>query len=297
MSRRTEIQVGVTVLVALVVLLWGVTWLKEFGLQKRLTVWHVRFPQTGGLGASDEVLVNGIRKGAVSKLQLAGDQVVVDLSLASDVRLTTDSRVAIRNVGLMGEKIIAVDLSLTGRPYTARDTISGIFEQGLPEVLANLGGTMTAIDRLAHDLEIVSGNLRANGDLEKTLANFRSTSEEIHAAVADNRELLHRTLTDASEAAGAAKELTADRKEQLVRTLDTIERSAQNIERLSYRMDSLRAQVQVLANRVDKGDGTLGQLVNDRKLYDDVRASVSSLNALIEDVKKNPKKYLHVSVF
>src|SRR5580765_7997066 len=128
-SRRTEIQVGLTVLVALAVLLWGVTWLRDMSLQRKVHVWHVRFPQTGGLSASDEVQVNGMRKGDVAGVKLQGDHVIVDLALDTDVRLTTDSRVAIRNVGMMGEKVIAVDLRSSGVEYATRDTIQGIYEQ------------------------------------------------------------------------------------------------------------------------------------------------------------------------
>ncbi len=297
MNRRTEIQVGLTVLFALVVLLGGVTWLKDFSLQRRLMVWHVRFPQAGGLGASAEVLVNGIRKGSVAKIDLHGDHVIVDLSIASEVRPTRDSRIAIRNVGLMGEKVIAVDLSATGEPYTAADTITGIFEQGLPEVLANLGGTLQALDHLAGQLDRVATQLNATGDLQATLKNFRATSEQLQLAVTENRKLLHETLSDARTAARSAKSLTSGREEQFGRTLDTIERSAQNMERLSGRLDSLRSMMQGVTARVDHGDGTLAQLVNDRKLYDEVRASVNSLNALVADIKAHPKKYINLRIF
>ena len=145
MSRRTEVQVGITVVVALVALLWGVTWLKDLSLQRQVRVWHVRFPQTGGLGPSDEVQVNGMRKGAVSKVELVGDHVVVDLALDKDIRVTHQSVVAIRNVGLMGEKVIFVELHPTGRAYTARDTIPGIFELGMGEVMAQAGGELRMI--------------------------------------------------------------------------------------------------------------------------------------------------------
>ena len=64
---------------------------------------------------------------------------IVDLALSHDVVLTRDSRVAIRNVGLMGEKVIAVDLRPSGEVYSTRDTIVGEFEPGMPEVLASLG--------------------------------------------------------------------------------------------------------------------------------------------------------------
>jgi phospholipid/cholesterol/gamma-HCH transport system substrate-binding protein len=296
-NRRTEIQVGLTVLAALVVLLWGVTWLKDFSLQRHLNVWHVRFPQAGGLGVGDEVLVNGIRKGAVARVALAGDHVMVDLSLSSDVRPTRDSHVGIHNVGLMGEKVIAMDLRTTGAAYTAADTIIGLYEEGLPEVLASLGGTTQALDHLATQLDGVATRLGDSGDLEATVESFRSASEQLEAAVTENRALLRETLENARAASATAKALTTGREAQIGRTLDAIERSAQNMERLSSRLDSLRAQLQGVASRVDHGDGTLAQLVNDRKLYDDVRASVNSLNVLIADIKQNPKKYINLRIF
>jgi phospholipid/cholesterol/gamma-HCH transport system substrate-binding protein len=296
-NRRTEIQVGLTVLVALVVLLLGVTWLKDFSLQRHVSVWHVRFPQAGGLGPGDEVLVNGIRKGAVATVALAGDHVTVDLSLSSDVQPTRDSHIGIRNVGLMGEKVIAMDLRTTGAAYAPADTIVGQYEEGLPEVLASLGGTTQALDHLAAQLDGVATRLNDSGDLEATVKSFRAASEQLQAAVVENRALLHETLENARAASATAKALTTGREAQFGRTLDAVERAAQNMERLSARLDSLRAQLQVVAARVDHGDGTLAQLVNDRKLYDDVRASVNSLNSLIADIKLHPKKYINLRIF
>ncbi|MBI5169682.1 MAG: MCE family protein [Candidatus Eisenbacteria bacterium] len=297
MSRRTEVQVGITVLVALVTLLWGVTYLKDLTLQRKVTVWKVKFPQTGGLGQSDEVQVNGIRKGLVSKIELAGDGVYVDLGLDSDVKLTSDSKVSIRNVGLMGEKVIFVELHTTGRAYTARDTIPGIFELGMGEVMGQMGGTTESLDRVTRQLARIAARLEESGDVEATVANFRATSEELRAAVEENRKLVHEIVANANSVSATARDLTTERKAQLERTLDSAERSAQNLERLSARLDSLRGDVQVVVAKVDHGDGTLAQLINDRQLYDDVRASVGSLNALIEDIKKNPRKYINLSIF
>jgi len=81
LSRTREIQVGITVLVALGVTLWGVTWLKQLTLARRVRVWHVTFPQTGGLSSSDEVQVNGLKRGSVQSVALVGDHVTVDLAL------------------------------------------------------------------------------------------------------------------------------------------------------------------------------------------------------------------------
>ncbi len=297
MSRRTEIQVGATVLVALAITLWGVTWLKELSLARQVRVWRVTFPQTGGLSSSDEVRVNGLRKGNVSRVELLGDHVLVELALASEITLTTDSRVAIRNVGLMGEKVIAVDLSAHGVAYTPRDTISGVYEKGLPEVLADMGGTVDAVTRLATQLQTIAEVMDKNGMLDRTVTNFHSTSEQLKLAVSENRALLKETMVNLNAASRTAKSLTTDREAQLKRTLDSFERSAASMERLTVRLDSLRGSLQSVSGKIDRGDGSLGRLVNDPQLYEDAKASVTQLKALIEDIKKNPKKYINLRVF
>lgn len=295
--RKQEIQVGFTVLVAAAVMLWGVTWLKEFSLASKNRVWHVRFEQTGGLGVSDEVQVNGIRKGAVDKMKLVGDYVLVDLALAEDVMLTRDSKVAIRNVGLMGEKVISVDLEITGEAYTPRDTIVGVYEKGMGEVMTELGDVTGSVSVLARQLEAVTGALNKEGDLVATMRNVRQLSEELNQTVKVNRRALEQTLDNLAATSRTTKALTTDREAELKRTLDNFSSAAAKLDHFAGRLDSLRAAVQSVTGKIDRGEGSLGKLVNDDRLYTEARASVESLKALIQDVKANPKKYLKLEVF
>lgn len=297
MSRRTEIQVGVTVIGALVVTLWGVTWLREFSLGRQVHVWHVRFPQTGGLGASDEVQVNGIRKGSVAKIDLQGDHVIVDLALASDIHLTRNCNVAIRNVGLMGEKVIAVDLATTGPAYTQADTIQGIFELGMGEVMAGMGSSMGSMQAVVKSLDQMVMRLDKNGDVDKTVVNLRETSEQLSALLKENRALLHETAVNAAATSRATKTLIADRQEQYVRLLDSVERSTKNIEQLSSRLDSLRATAQSIGNKVDHGDGSIARALNDKGMYEETKGTLKAMKELLEDLKKNPRRYINVHVF
>jgi len=295
--RKQEIQVGITLLVAFGVLLWGVTWLKEFSLNRKNRVWHVRFDQTGGLGESDEIQVNGIRKGSVDKMKLMGDWVLVDLALDDDIKLTHDSKVAIRNVGLMGEKVIAVDLKMTGGEYTSRDTIPGVFEKGMGEVMAELGDVTGSVSILAKQLQAVTGAMNKDGDLVATTRNVRQLTEELTATVKTNRKLLEQTLANFAATSKTARTLTADREAQLRKTMDDFSSTATKLDRFAGRLDSLRASMQNVTGKIDRGEGSLGKLINDDKLYTDARASVASLKALIDDVKANPKKYLKLEVF
>lgn len=297
MSRRTEIEVGLTVLVAVAVLLWGVTWLKEFQIQRSVRIWHVMFPQTGGLGASDDVQVNGIKKGSVHSMKLSADGVVVDLAIASDVVLTRDSRVTIRNMGLMGEKVIGVDLRSTGEPWTQQDTIPGGYEKGIPEVMGDVALTIESVTQLSARLANLIEVTDKNGDLTGTLKNMRGASAELQATIKETRATLRSTLENASATAKTAKSLTTDREAQLGKAIDSFSSAADKLDRLSGRLDSLRSVLQTVANKVDRGEGSLGRMVNDRKLYDNVTATVDSLRALVVDIKKNPKKYIKLEIF
>jgi phospholipid/cholesterol/gamma-HCH transport system substrate-binding protein len=115
--------------------------------------------------------------------------------------------------------------------------------------------------------------------------------------VSENRAVLKQTLANLNAASRTAKALTTDREAQLKQTLDSFERSAVSMERLTARLDSLRASLQNASNKIDRGDGTLGKLINDPKLYDDAKASMQEFRLLIEDIRKNPKKYVNVKVF
>lgn len=290
MSRRSEIQVGVMVLVALAILLWGVTWLKEFSIARKQRVWMVHFEQTGGLAQSDEVQVNGLRKGDVQKVDLVGDGVLVHLALASDLTLTHDCIVSVRNVGLMGEKVIFVTWKTTGVPYTARDTIPGVYEKGLPEVMASLGPAVGTVSMLTSQLQSIAIELNRHGDIAQSMKNLRVASEQMRLAVEENRTALRQTLANFQSASQTAKSLTTDREAQLRTAMDHFAASAQKLDRLSGRIDSLGASLQ-------QGRGTLGKLVKDDRVYEDTRATLAELKALIADVKANPKKYLTVKIF
>jgi phospholipid/cholesterol/gamma-HCH transport system substrate-binding protein len=296
-SRGTEIKVGLTVLVAAAILLWGLSWLKDYSLGYGRRVWQVDFPQTGGLAASDEVQVNGLRKGEVLSMRLEGDHVRVELNLERDIVLTHDCRVAIRSIGMMGEKVIAVDLKSTGTPYRTDEVIAGIYEQGLPEAMGMLSTTLETISRLATELDSAAQAMNKNGRLASTVDNFNRTSEELRLTVSENRATLRQAISNFAAASGSAKRLTTDREEQIRGTLDRFASAAEKMDRLSGRLDSLRAVIQSVTDKVDRGEGTLGHLVQDEALYTDLHESVRSLKALIEDVRTHPKKYFKVSLF
>jgi phospholipid/cholesterol/gamma-HCH transport system substrate-binding protein len=295
-----EIRVGLTVLIALAILIVGIGWLSAYAKSHMMRTWHVRFPSAGGLGEGDEVQVNGIRKGSVKSMRLVGDHVIVDLGLANELELTRDSHVAIRNVGLMGEKVIAVDLRTSGAPWSTRDTIPGEFETGMGEVMAEAGHLLETVK---HTVMVVDSTVTqiagpgGQGGLPATIRDLQQTSHELRAAIEENRAALRSTLSNFAQSSETVKGLTHEREAELRATLDHFASAAANLDALTSRLDSLRVSAQNVAGKLDRGEGSLGRLVNDDKLYTDLNRSVKQLQTLIADIQKNPRKYIKFSVF
>ena len=297
MSRKTEIQVGATVLVAVAILLWSIAWLSMLARAHVQRVWHVRFPESGGLAEGNEAQVNGVGKGVVKSLRLVGDHVVVDIALARDVVLTRDCAVRIRSVSLMGDKVIAVDYRDGGAPWSPRDTLPGTYEKSVMDVMGEVGRASGSVAGIAAQLDSLGTSLRGEGGLAETVHSFRRAARDLEGAVAENRAALTATLRNFSATSRSAKELVVDRQADLGAALDHFASAAARLDRVAGRLDSLRASLQGSASRLERGEGTVGRLMTDERLYDELEGSVRELRALIADIKEHPRKYLRLSVF
>lgn len=297
MKRATELKVGIMVIVGIAMLLAGIAWLGQWWGRAGTQKWLVRFEQAGGLQDGAEVQVNGIRSGLVEGIRLEGNDVLVGMMLDQDITLTSSDRVSIRNVGLMGDKVLFVTYYGTGAQLSPKDTLPGIFEKGMGEVMAEVGNATGGFQAISNQLDSIAVAMNRNGGIARTVDDMQRTASLLRSMVEDNRASLDLTLRNFSQASATTRDIVVSREAQLKEAMDDFARAADNFERLSSRLDSLRASVQSVASKVDEGDGTLGRLVNDRKLYADLNASVQEIKRLIEDVKANPRKYFKFSVF
>jgi phospholipid/cholesterol/gamma-HCH transport system substrate-binding protein len=297
-SRNTEIWVGITVLLALGLVIWSVTFLREVRLARTTQHWLARFPEVGGLATDDPISVNGVKKGAVKEIRLARGEVVVDFLLERDITLTSESRVHVRNVGLMGEKFIAIDLGAGGRPLVpARDTVRGVYESGIPEVVSQMAVALRSLDQLSTSVDRVIILAEENNTLRHSLANFEAASRELRASIASTRGDFQAGARDFAAAAEAGRRIAESNEERVARTLDDVSASSKKLDAALERADSLAAVLERVARKIDSGQSTAAKLVNERQLYDDLRASAREFQALARDIRTNPKKYFNVSVF
>ncbi|MEP7027888.1 MAG: MlaD family protein [Candidatus Eisenbacteria bacterium] len=298
-SRNTEIAVGVTVIVALAVVVWSVTALRQVRLAERTRHWIVAFSDVGGLAEDDPVTINGVKKGSVKSIRLAPHgRVVVDFILTRDVALSQGDRVFVRNVGLMGEKFIAIAPGSGGRPLdAARDTIQGVYESGIPEVVSQMGTALASLERLSDQFDRVLALAEERGTVRTTLANVEAASVDLRRTLADSRGDLVALAGNLRATSEVARRAAETNEPKVTRALDDVSRTSARMDSLIVRLDSLSAGLTQVTHKVNAGQGTAAKLLNERALYDETRLALRELTSLVRDLRTNPKKYFKVSVF
>ncbi len=298
-TRNAEIAVGITVLLAVGVIVWSVTFLRQVRLAEGTRVWRARFADVGGLAEDDPVSVNGVKKGTVRTITLArGGTVVVEFRATKDVALMHGDRVFVRNVGLMGEKFIAIDRGPGGAPYDAgRDTIEGVYESGIPEVVSQMGTALSALERLSDEIDRVLALAEERHTVKTTLANVEAASADLRRTLHDSHDDLTALAANLRAASESARRTAETNEPKVGRALDDVSRTSARMDSLLARVDTLTIALTGVTHKIDQGDGTASRHINERALYDDTRRAVRELTDLVRDLRTNPKKYFHVSVF
>jgi phospholipid/cholesterol/gamma-HCH transport system substrate-binding protein len=206
----------------------------------------------------------------------------------------------IENVGIMGQKMVAIYPARQGEPLPPESTVfEGEYQPGIPQLMAELGGTLEAFGRIAkrldelmanwgegqyssvqrtlENMDLVASELavfmkESRGELSLAVDNFNKSMVDLHAALDGNADEVHGLLANASRASSR---------------LDTT----------LVNLNEATDQLETVLTRVQNGEGTLGKIMNDENLYDELVDTVGRTRALVEDIRANPKRYVKLSLF
>lgn len=298
MARRTtEIKVGITVLVALAVLVAGVTWLSEFGISRARVDYVCVFTDVGGLQVGDPVTISGVRMGRVEEIVLGDEGVLVRLTVDKDVPLPHGTGIYVRNTGIIGEKFIAVALAQNEELYAPGDTIIGIYETGVPEVISQMGDALHSLNRVSDSIDRILALAEERGTVRTSLESVENASRDLAASISENREDLRETVASLKDVSSRLRSL-AERKEDTVEsTIDRLATTAERTDTLMTSVSRLTTELIEITTRLESDSTTMGQLLTERELYDDVRRTMRETSALLRDMRSNPRKYFKVSIF
>ncbi len=289
-SRSTEVKVGVGVILAAIILIFGVIWIGDIRFDRKWQTYTVYFEEVGGLSEGDPVTVSGLELGKVGSIFLEDGRVRTELLIEQGVTLRSDLSVEIQSIGLMGEKYIHILPGSSGGVLPPGSKIEGDYKAGLPEVIADIGDLMEDAKTAAESLNRLISGVEGNLNLSENLAKLSEVSGEILTILRENRSDIRSTTKSMKSVSGDMHAIVSGRKGE-------IEQGIEKFSRAATRLDSLTLKMEDLVKSVEQGEGTLGMLIKEKKLHEDAEAALQSLNDLVKDIKAHPERYLKIKVF
>jgi phospholipid/cholesterol/gamma-HCH transport system substrate-binding protein len=296
MSAKKEIQVGVTVIVSLTILIWGLLWFKQVRFSGGVDHYYVEFPSVGGLQQHDRVQVRGIRLGAVEDFVMNDELVRVRFYVEQGTGLRQDAVVTLQSQGIVGEMLLEV-LPGRGEPAPQGFVYKGRVLQDMNAMMNEGAETLSEARDLTREVTAFLNEMREGGrlgglvdDARGAAATLRGTTEELAPELKDLVAELQATTSAVHAAVAGPDSLLAGGLRDAGLTLA-------RADTMMVLISQTTAALAALVTRLESGEGTVGRALSDDSLYAEAESTIVMVQDLIADIKARPKRYFHVSLF
>nr|WP_233164780.1 MlaD family protein [Pedobacter sp. ASV28] len=290
-------------------LIIGYNFLKGNSIFSNETILYAKYTQVDGLGVSKPVLINGYQIGRVAALELQPDATIkATLKINGKYEIPKNTIARLEGTDLLGSKAIVLTLGNDKNFAEDGDFLQTNVEKGLMESIQPVQKKaeliITKMDSILSSINtILNPNLQKNIDhsftsIAATLGSLESTSKKVDALVGSESSKLSNILSNV-EAITANFKNNGAKIDAVMNNLNQVTNkvAALNFEQTITNANKAVADLQGMVTDLKNGKGTLGALLNDRQMYDNLTNASKNLDALMIDLKANPKRYVHFSVF
>lgn len=289
-SKTTKI--GALTLIALFLLYFGLNYLKGFNVFKRANVYYAAFPEVKNVNIASPVLVNGYKVGVVKSLRFDyknGRSIVVGIDLESEYRMPKGSHLAIHQTALSGAELRIIQGDPRDGYLNPGDTIRSETPDDIMSVTSNkivpsVVNMMPKVDSVIVGL----ANMVNNPNLAVMMENMAATAQRLNRLTAS----LDKSIGTQLPAVMANTRTITDNVAMLSEELKQLK-----LEALMAELQATSENLRSFSDQIRNSNGSLGMLLNDKSLYMRLDSMASSADALLRDLKANPKRYVHFSVF
>jgi phospholipid/cholesterol/gamma-HCH transport system substrate-binding protein len=290
-ERKTEIRVGLTVLVAIIVFIWILGWAKNFSIDSDSKIVMVRFTNVSGLEIGDQATVNGLRKGFVKDMKVEPNNVLVEISLENDVQLKEDATFAISMLDLMGGKKIEIFPGISSSAYNINYVSEGLFYADIPSVMSLLGTVQDDFVTILKDVKVSLNSLnkyltdeKLSSDVKKSLSNLNLMTEKLNVILSENRKDLKELTQNTVELTNRSNEILSSNKEN-------INQLFVDLKSVFKKSDTLLTDLNSLTKETLQQQNNAGKLLYDENLVNDLKKTLQQVNdltsLLIEQLKND----------
>lgn len=295
-SKNVELKVGSLVLVGAAILIFAIYLARGYRYGQEFYSVSVVFHEVGALAPGDPVAVSGVNKGKVKELDLSEGGVLVTLDVASGVVLKDDATFMVKNIGLMGERFVAVKTGISDSLLDLSVPAPGAFDAGIPEVMGMMGGVIESMNHLVNMLRETVISPATLDKFSETITNMQKITTRIEQASKSNVPKIDTTIDNFAR-------LSETLRNGWDRNQAYIDTAARNFDSVSRRLITLVSDMEEASSRfkafatdLDESEGSLRLLMEDRRLYDDIRRTAQNIDSLVSDIRMDPRKYINFTL-
>lgn len=314
MKISNETKVGALTAVAITLLILGFNFLKGKTLFKTGNIIYAKYTDTKGIMVSNGVFINGFQVGSVYDIENADKNlsaIVVAIKLKDNYNIPANSIASIKENPL-GNASITIALGDAATYVKSGDTILTASNAGLlGDVMNKLGPVGDQIKATVGSLDAVLKNINTifdpatKNNLQEVIANINKTTASLVVSSASIQAMLNQqtgAITTSMNNVNSFTKNLADNNDKVTRMLGNVEKTTENLSKAD--IDGTVAQLKnsietlnTILGKMSSTDGSLGKLLNDKALYDNLTNTVRSANILMDDLRVHPKRYVNISVF
>ncbi len=303
-----EVKVGVVALITIVAFIWLYNFLKGKDYFKSTVFYYSVFDKVGGLSESSPVEINGYKVGVVQSIDFLNEtsgKLLVVYSVNKGFKLPRNTVAEIVPVSIIAGMKVQFAYGKGPGFYSEGDTIPGqlvesllsTFEKEFVPVKEKIMSLLVTLDSVTKAInDIMSPEFQKN--LNGTLANLNGTSESIDNILGSKEKDLRATIENLTR----FTKMLSDNSGKLDKSFSNLETISDTLASADIygsviKLKESLTNASALMENLNKGKGSAGQLLTNDSLYNNLNASLKSLNELLSDMKANPKRYVHFSIF
>jgi phospholipid/cholesterol/gamma-HCH transport system substrate-binding protein len=300
-----SVKVAIFCILAIVILYFGSNFLKGFDTFSKKEFYYSVFDNSGGLHTGAVVYLKGYPIGKVTKVKLISYdpvQILAEYLINEGIKISKDSRFDVMSKDMLGGIIVRLEFGTGTLMASPGDTLAcGIvpqFTEGLESVKDQIINILVSVDTIAGSLKDVL--VRQNGaeKLAQSLANIESVTNSLDKILASNKDNFGKIVEEFAKFSETLAAVSPDLK-RVVANFNQISDSLAktNVAEVIVNVNHTILQLEEVVKKANTGNGDIAKLLNDGVLYKNLGSTLQSLNELLDDIKKNPKRYINVTVF
>ena len=314
MKIRREAKLALTALAAVFILIWGINFLKGSSLFESKSTFYGVYDSVEGLKVSSGVIYRGYQVGQVISIQFTGerfDRVLVKFSVDKGLELSSNTLAMIQSADLMGSKVVALVPGDSHVFAVSGDTLRSQVERGLMEqvsqqmlplkqkaerLLGSLDSVMLIVQGLFNE-ETKKNLSNSFGSIDRTLRNLEGASGNLDTLIQGESARISSILQDVNSITGNLR----NNNEEISNILGNVSAISDSLRQASLHqtlmsLDYILATTDSIMNKINRGEGTIGALLNDNDLYYNLNQVSENLNRLLVEFRYNPKRFINLSL-